>query len=126
MKNLDEIMIRNLSFPDFNVEKMEFLPEQKILKVFVEGAWLGINEGTVLGKGVLFFNDWDLLSISRYDPILERWYEVEIRNAEELSDLCEVKFSNSNISLYGFGKKLGQWLEWKISHAKIHAEFETN
>jgi hypothetical protein len=125
MRNLDEIMMRSLSFPDFNVEKMEFLPEQKILKVFVEGAWLGINGGTVLGKGVLFFNDWDVSSISRYDPILEKWYELEISNSEELRDLCEVKFSNSNISLCGFGKKLGQWLEWKISNAKMHAEFET-
>ncbi|MBA3958487.1 MAG: hypothetical protein H0X51_08890 [Parachlamydiaceae bacterium] len=125
MKNLDEMMMRSLSFPDFNVEKMEFLPEKKILKVFVEGAWLEIDGGTALGKGVLFFNDWDVLSINRYDPILEKWNEIEISNSEELRDLCEVKFFNSNISLCGFGKWVGQWLEWKITNAKMHAQFET-
>ena len=51
MRNLDEIMMKNLSFPDFSVEKMEFLPEQKTLKIFVECAWLAVDGGTVLGKG---------------------------------------------------------------------------
>jgi len=35
--------------------------EQKILKVFVEGAWLEVNEGTQLGKGILFFNPVDVI-----------------------------------------------------------------
>lgn len=125
MHILDEDMMKNLSFPDFDVEKMEFNPEKKTLKVFVEGAWLDVNGGVLLNKGVLFFSDWDSISISRYDNDLEKWVEVEINNAEELRDLCEVIWSNSNVHLCGFSRQLGDWTEWKIFNTKMHAEFET-
>lgn len=124
MKILDEDMMKNLSFPDFDIEKMEFSPEKKILKVFVEGAWLDINGGMLLNKGILFFSDWDFLSISRYDNLLEKWIEVEINNAEELRDLCEVNWLNPNVCLCGFSKQLGDGMEWKIFNTKMHAEFE--
>lgn len=126
MKNLDEIKMRKLSFPDFEVEKMEFSPEQKILKIFVEGAWLEENGGKRLGKGILFFNNWESLTINRFDPVAETWSLVEIVHPEHLKDLCEIKFFNSNVSLCGFGEKIGQWLEWKIVNTKMHAEFESD
>lgn len=124
MQILDEDMMKNLSFPDFDVEKMEFIPEKKTLKVFVAGAWLDVNGGMLLNKGVLFFNNWDSLSIIRYDHALEKLFEVEIAHAEELSDLCEVIWLNSDVSLCGFGKQVGHWIEWKILNTKMRAEFE--
>jgi len=36
MQTLDAIVMKNLSFHDFNVEAMEFLPSKKTLK----GEWL--------------------------------------------------------------------------------------
>ena len=126
MKNLDKTMMKNLSFPDFEIEKMEFSSQRKILKLFVEGAWLEANGGTKLGKGVLFFNDWVSISISKFDPSIEKWVSVEESTPEMLRDLCEVKFFNSNVSLCGFGRNSGQWLEWKITHTKMSAEFESD
>lgn len=51
--------MKNISFPDYRVEKMEYLPEQKILTIFVNGAWLetDTDKGYRLGRGVLFFKE---------------------------------------------------------------------
>jgi hypothetical protein len=124
MRSLNEDMMKNLSFPDFEVEKMEFFPQEKTLKIFVEGAWLDLDGGSKLGKGALFFKEWDSLSINRFDPATEKWSLVEGIPVEPLRDLCETKFFDSTVSLCGFGKQMGQWLEWKIVNAKMHAEFD--
>ena len=126
MKNLNENMMKNLSFPDFQVEKMEFSPREKILKVYVEGAWLDADGGTKLGKGVLFFNGWEALSIRRYNSETEKWSLIDVEPpVEQLIDLCEFKFIDSTVFLFGFGKNLGQWMEWEIVNAKMHGEFES-
>jgi len=38
MKKLNESLMKNLSFPDFEVNKMIFSPLTRSLKIFVEGA----------------------------------------------------------------------------------------
>ena len=124
MKILDEKTMKNLSFPDFDVEKIEFSPEGNELKIFVEGACLDINGGSLLGKGILYFKDWENLSMSWFDPNTEKWLDVNEAAIEPLKDLCEVKFVDSTIYLYGFGKQFGYWMEWKIQKTKMHAEFE--
>lgn len=121
---LDEKMMKNLSFPDFDVEKMEFSFEEKKMKIFIEGGWLNIGRGSLLGEGVLYFEDWENLIISRFDPFTEKWSDVNKPAIEPLKDLCDVKFSDSTICLYGFGKNTGHWMEWKIQKAQVHAEFE--
>jgi hypothetical protein len=125
MKILDENIMKDLSFPDFEIEKFEFSPERKILKIFIEGAWLNIDRGSLLGKGVLCFNDWTNLSISRFDPCTEIWSNVnELTIVEPLKDLCEIKFANSTVYLCGFGKQSGHWVEWKLQGPQMHAEFD--
>lgn len=124
-KTLDEIHIRNLSFPDFDVEKMQFSPEKKTLKIYVEGAWLDEDEGGgELGNGVLFFSNWEFIEIKRFEYITKNWCQVEEVDPEFLKDICEFKFLNSSVALCGFGGKSGEWLEWKITNSKMYAEFE--
>lgn len=125
MKILDEKIMQNLSFPDFGIEKIEFAPKGKKIKIFVEGAWLDLDGGSQLGRGVLYFDDWENLSISRFDLHTEKWSHLNESAIEPLKDLCEVKFADSTICLYGFGKETGHWMEWKIQKAKMHAEFDT-
>jgi hypothetical protein len=86
---------------------------------------LDIDEGSQLGRGILFFNDWENLSISRFDLHTEKWSHPNESEIESLKDLCEVKFTGSTICLYGFGKQTGQWMEWKFQKVKMHAEFDT-
>lgn len=117
-------MMKHLSFPDFTVEKIDFSPEEKTLKIFVDGAWINIDGGYQLGKGVLYFNKWEHLSIKRLNPNTEKWSNVSELIIEHLKDICEVKFSDSAICLYGFGKQIGHWMEWKILKATMHAEFD--
>ena len=124
MKILDGKTMQNLSFPDFDVEKIEFAFKEKKLNIFVEGAWLDIDGGYQLGRGILYFNDWVNLIISRFDPGTEKWSHLKESAIEPLKDLCEVKFADFTVCLYGFGKQTGHWMEWKIQKAKMHAEFD--
>ena len=117
--------MHHLFFPDFDIERIEVTPERKKIKIFVEGGWLDIDGGIQLGKGVLYFDDWENFSISSFDPYTEQWSYLNELAIEPLKDLCEVKFSDSVIYLYGFGKQTGHWMEWKIQKAKMHAEFDT-
>lgn len=123
MKSLDEKMMQYLSFPDMQVEKMEFEPQNKRLDILVNGAFLDVNNIGILGRGVLHFNDWESISIRRFDPFSEEWLETDNVEPEELKDLCEVCFTSSDVSLCGFGKTIGNWLEWKIKNTKMRAEF---
>ena len=116
------VNMSNLSFPDFDVEKMEFSRQEKTLKVFVEGAWLDENGGEMLGRGILFFSNWDFLSINRFDSDTNTLTPLE-NIPEYLTDLCEADFLNSDVSLCGFGEKTGKWLEWRLKHTEMHAEF---
>lgn len=113
--------MKHLSFLDFQVEKIEFHPKKKKLKVFVDGAWLDTNGGHQLGKGVLFFENWDDLSVDNFDSTGTR-FEPPI---EYLEDLCELEIDDSSVVLRGFGKELGHWVKWKIINPRMHAEFES-
>jgi len=123
MRILDQNMMKKLSFPDYEVEKMEFFPQTKTLALVVDGGWLDVEDGVQLGKGVLFFKNWENLLIRRYNPLTSIWTNVEELSAEPLRDLCEVKFFNSSVNLCGFGKELGFWLEWQILNTEMYAEF---
>ncbi len=124
MQIFDADVLKEISFPDVRVEKMEFLPNEKMLKVSINRASLDIGEGTLLGKGVLFFYNWENISIRKYDTPTKEWSDLDPYRAETLVDLCETTFFDSNVSLCGFSKESGQWLEWKIINTQMHAEFE--
>ena len=116
--------MQNLSFPDFDIEAIEFLPKDKKLMISVEGAWLDIDGGYQLGKGTLYFNDWENLVVSNYDPDTEQWLIINNPSIDPLKDLCEFKFNGKSIYLYGFGKNTGHWIEWKIQNTKMSAKFD--
>lgn len=112
----------HLSFPDFDVQKIDFSQKDKILKIYVEGAWLDFEGVGELGKGVLFFTDWKNLSFRTFES--EKWTDIDIENFEPLRDICEIIFSNSSVKLSGYTKYSGLWTEWDIQEVNMHAEFE--
>ena len=117
--------MNDLSFPDFEVEKMEFSAQQKKLKILVSGAWLNRGGGEALGKGILYFNEWTDISINKFDSQFEQWVRVEnVISDGVLKDLCETEFYTNIIYLRGFSTTDGCWLEWKIMGSKSHAEFQ--
>lgn len=121
---LNEEMIYNLTFPDYTVEKFEFSLKTLQLKIFIDGAFLDLpTNKQSLGRGFLYFYEWSNLSIKRFNSNSNAWINIDM---EPLKDICDIKFSNSTISLYGFGAITNNWLELQIHHAKIYAEFTTN
>lgn len=129
-KELNEIMTLNadmmtfLSFPDFEVIKMDFKPCDKALNIYMEGAWLDLNGGEKLGKGVLLFENWISLTIQTFDSTLEKLTTVDLEKFEPLRDICEIIFTNSSVTLCGFTKYTGLWTELNIYNASMHAKFE--
>src|SRR5882757_2502051 len=100
MKILNENMMTHLSFPDFDVEKIDFSQQNKTLKIFVDGAWLDLKGGQELGNGILFFDDWKNLTIRAFDSTLEKWTNIDIEKIDPLKDICEIKFTNSTVNLF--------------------------
>lgn len=115
--------IDKLSFPDFYIEKMEFDPCKKNLLIAVEGAWLEFNGGKKLGKGVLRIDSWETVIIKSYHPKSSFWQVEDPLSTDRLKDLCEVKYGDSMITLCGFGKKNGYWMEWHFTNPEISADF---
>ena len=124
MKRLKENEIIRLSFPDFDVRKIDFSNRDKNLKIFLDGAYLDLEEGMELGPGILFFDDWKNFTIRAFDAISDKWTDIDNENFEPLREICEFKFTDSTINLYGFTKHSSKWVEWNIESAKIQAEFE--
>jgi hypothetical protein len=125
MKFFTKDTMKYLTFPDCRIEKMEFSPKDKMLKIFVDGGWLDRGKGIKLNKGALFFCNWDCLSVNVFNPFTETWSTINNENfMEDLEDLCEVSFHDDIASLSGFGARSGQWIEWKIVNSKMQAEFE--
>ncbi len=121
--HFSEPMMKHLSFPDFEVTKMELSFLKKTLEIQIEGAWLDVEGGMQLGKGSLFFYDWENLLISRFDPIAEKWSIISGASIEPLRDLPDASFSESVTCLCGFGRSTGQWMELKINRVRMRAEF---
>ena len=122
MKILGGEVIRSLSFPDMQVREIEFVPEETILNVVVEGAWLEIDDGIELGLGTLVFTGWDAVSVNRFDAKTEQWEKMDF--AEPLKDICEFRFQDTETCLRGFGKESNQWLEWKIAGIEMRVVFK--
>ncbi len=122
-KTFNEKTINKLSFPDFNIETMEFLPAQKKVLIKIEGA-LSDDEENILGRGFLLFHSWKDISIRSFNYELNEWIDLNQSSADNLKDLCEVKTSDSTITLCGFGKMNGWWTEWTFIDSKLIAEFE--
>lgn len=118
--------LEKLYFPEALIKELEILLEDRYLKIAVDKAWLDINGGIDLGEGILIFTEWKKIKIKRYDHLIKNWIEIDLKYPiEPLKDLCEFSFSKEEIYLRGFGSVIGQWMEWKIEHAKIYAKFES-
>ncbi len=83
--------MKTLSFPDFEVESMGLSLTTKSHSIVVEGAWLDGKE-IELGKGTLYFEDWQNLNVEKYVYELDRWVEIKDLKTETLVDICEVTF----------------------------------
>ncbi len=125
MISLTASEMKDLSFPDFDVEKMDLSTEHKSLTIVVDGAWLAAEKGIELGRGSMHFDKWQNLSVNKFIYALNNWVKVSDLNIESLMDICDISFSNSSVSICGFSKIDGEWTRWTIENTNMRAEFET-
>jgi hypothetical protein len=119
---LNQNMFNKISFPDYEILKMEVNLENKIIKIEIEGAFLDISEGLFLKRGLIIFNDFNRLEMKYYDDNLEIF--VLMKNRDLLKSIDEFIYDKSKTILKGFGKQTGKWIEYHIFGAKIEAVFD--
>ena len=122
--HFSESMIKQLSFPDFEITVMDWSFERRKLVLQLEGAWWNADGGMLLGRGSLVFYEWEGIAVRKYDMISRNWMDVGEGLVEPLKDLPDMTFSDATVYLFGFAKKSGQWMEWKIVRPKMYADFE--
>ncbi|MCH9633569.1 MAG: hypothetical protein S4CHLAM7_02970 [Chlamydiae bacterium] len=124
MNVLDESLIKQLSFPDCLVERMDFNPKKKELIIYVQGGWLDIDAGIKFKRTVLSFSQWEKLSIRKFDSRQEKWESLKAEKAEFLTDIPEIKIFDSTVKLSGFSNSTGFWIEWCFSNVKVQIHYE--
>ena len=121
-------LLEGLSFPDANVDKVEFRPTDKVLTFFVDRAHLDTgldcNLDYDLDQSSLVIHGWTSMKIRRFDSPKNKWSDVDENVFEPLKDICECQFSKELACLRGFGKHTGQWTEFLIAQAKIELKNE--
>ena len=113
-------LLNKLSFPDFVVQKMTFFESKKRIDIYIDGAYLDINEGKLFGSGHLFFYDYKKIESKLYDN--DKWIVLMPKNYDSLKSIEEFSYMKGDIYIKGFGKKTGKWIEYKIVSPKIEAD----
>ncbi len=118
--------LSKLSFPDFNILKINLNFDEKKMVIFVDGACLDDQKGVSkqLGKGELRFSNWQSFSVRLFNHESNTWIFLPDTNLELLKDICEFQHRNDIFYLRGFGIKSGRWLEYKIEHPHIDFRFD--
>lgn len=131
MLHIKQDLIRSLYFYDVSVDNMEYNPEEKFLKLYLDGAFIH-NKSHVLfanrtdmwlGKGVLIFKDWSSISIRRIIPGQESRV-LDKSNYDKLDEILVFDEAANSVKFAGFGMVLGRWEEWTIIGSKYYGEFE--
>lgn len=117
---LNGTQIKNLSFPDFTVDRFEWKSKTSCT-IRTQGALLEKGEEIIeysscnlyifLGNG---------LSAKYYDHLSKDW--VAHDGNEDVRDICEFIY-DIDLIIRGFGRDSGSWLELKfISPEEVYAE----
>lgn len=105
--------LSSVSFPDFAV--LSWLLDAVLcnLAITTDGAFLDDDQGQRFSRASLSFANWDSLSVRRYDAQTETWEHCSY-DYDELKDICEFDISGEAVTLRGFGRKGGHWMEVRI------------
>lgn len=124
-------LIKSLCFSDTPVLKMEFSLETKSLKIFVRGSVVKQrseilqqnNNNPWLGKGVLFFKNWNCIKVNRY--VNEKLHgELDESLFEPLENILSFEEDSDCVKIAGLGYESNYWEEWTIVGSQYHGEFE--
>lgn len=122
MNYLTQVELENLSFPDCEVEKMILNPDQKIVEIYTDRCYIDLNEGKRLFNCKITLSDWEKVEIVLYQSSTQKFLMSNLESADILVDICEFIYGNK-ITLKGFGKQSGQWLEYSFMGGSFSVEY---
>lgn len=123
-KVFDSKLLQYLSFSDYDVEKFEYDLQRKFLKIELSGCLLCLNGGLEIGRGCLYCNNWEDLSVRRFVYGKNLWEPLNSNSFEILVDIHEAVFSDQVTTLSGFGEVSGCWVSWEIVGAYWNGQFK--
>ena len=103
-----------VSFPDFAVLSWRIDIGERYMVIITDGAFLDEGNGQGFIRAKLCFSKWDWLCFRYFDAQVEKWYKCSY-DYDELKDICEFEVSEAQITLRGFGRRSGQWIEIEIT-----------
>lgn len=115
---------KKLNFSDFNIESMTLDKVSKIVTIKIEGARLKENyDWLVLSHVLIKIYSWYEISILLYETNNSTWLSLNQDEYDPLKEICETNTDNK-LTLKGFGKRTGQWVEYIFFNAKIEISFD--
>lgn len=123
MKSFDETNISRICFPDVDVSRMDYEPNNKKLVMYFTGAFI-IDTREDLGSGKIIFSDWETIYNDKWVHDIKVWVPINNPKGEQLENVLEFECTNFVFNLEGMGKNIAEWIRWKIVKPKINAAFE--
>jgi hypothetical protein len=123
MKLFDETNISRICFPDIDVSRMEYKANDKILVMYITGAFI-IDTREDLASGKIIFTDWEAIHNDKWEHDLKVWVPLNNPSGETLENVLRFECLHSVFNLEGMGKNIAEWIRWKIVKPKIKAEFD--
>jgi hypothetical protein len=110
--------IADLSFPDMDALDMNIDRTVRIMTVSMSGAWI---EGPV-AAGDLVISEWESVRQRRFEYEKNMWFDIPCEDEEGFKDISEFECDDHQITMRGFGKESGAWLEMVVKGGK--AEYQ--
>lgn len=125
-------MMQCLVFCDIPVTKMEFMREDKVLKIFIKSAFIehnknsyfGIRTDMILGEGVLVFKNWSDIKVVLDTQPGKKLVNLDEWKFDPLEDILIFDQIENRIEISGFGIRDGFWEKWTIVDSQYYGEFE--
>ena len=123
MIRFDQEMFEKLSFDDELVEEIELFSEEKILKVYMSGAYDG-DKQLYLDDGLLVFKNWIKLTVLQYERQEDNIVVSETQPFEKPRQMDIFEEEGNQVVFGGYSPKVDRWVEWKIIGSSYYAEFD--
>jgi hypothetical protein len=105
--------IASVSFPDCAV--LFWLVDADLHRVAIrtDGAFLDNGENRNFTRAEMSFTNWSSIGVRRFDVKSNNWERCSY-DYDELKDICEFAVSEKEITVRGFGRRTGHWIELTI------------
>ncbi len=114
-------LFSKISFPDFEMYKMNVSLIERKIYISIEGAFLDNSKGIVLGQGEIMIKNFSDIEIKLFND--DKIKSLNSKDIDILKSIDEYIYEENKIIFKGFGKNTGKWIEYIIYDPSIEMVF---